>query len=81
MISADDYRPCTTQIFPKNDPYLTTDSVFAVKDDLVVDFVPLEGDTTASHELHLDLALAPKGSRQAVVSPAVKDGQVKFWAT
>ncbi|KAF1983967.1 putative catechol 1,2-dioxygenase [Aulographum hederae CBS 113979] len=62
MISADDYKPVTTQIFPKDDPYLETDTVFAVKDDLVVDFTPLKGDDKAELECVYNVSLAPKGS-------------------
>jgi len=60
MISHDSYKPVTTQIFPKDDPYLTTDSVFAVKDDLVVDFTPLKGDKEATLGLEYNIVLAPK---------------------
>ncbi|KAI7364728.1 protocatechuate 3,4-dioxygenase beta subunit, partial [Hortaea werneckii] len=42
MITHDEYKPVVTQIYPKDDPWLATDTVFAVKDDLVVDFVPLK---------------------------------------
>ncbi|KAL1304840.1 hypothetical protein AAFC00_003765 [Neodothiora populina] len=59
MITADNYKGCVTQIFPKDDPYIATDTVFAVKDDLVVDFVPFE-DGKAVRKLELDLSLAPK---------------------
>jgi protocatechuate 3,4-dioxygenase beta subunit len=59
MISREGYIPITTQIFPKDDPYLTTDSVFAVKDDLVVDFKPLQGDPNAKLELEYNIVLAP----------------------
>lgn len=59
MISRDGYIPVTTQIFPKDDPYLETDSVFAVKDDLVVDFKPLQGDPNAKLELEYNIVLAP----------------------
>ncbi|KAL2355540.1 Intradiol ring-cleavage dioxygenase [Cryomyces antarcticus] len=61
MITHPNYKPVVNQIFPKNDPYLTTDTVFAVKDDLVVDFTPLEGDKNAQLELKYDIRLAPKG--------------------
>ncbi|KAH6672445.1 putative catechol 1,2-dioxygenase [Halenospora varia] len=60
MISADDYKPVITQIFPKDDPYLTTDTVYAVKDDLVVDFLPREGDPKAKLDLVMDVKPAPK---------------------
>jgi catechol 1,2-dioxygenase len=61
MISQDNYKPVTTQIFPKDDPYLATDSVFAVKDDLVVEFKPLQGDDKAKLELEYNVKLAPQG--------------------
>jgi hypothetical protein len=50
----------TTQIFPSDDQYLTTDTVFAVKDDLVVEFKPLEGDDKATLDLEYNVRLAPK---------------------
>ena len=57
----DDYRPLTTQIFDSKDPYLTNDSVFAVKDSLIVDFVPRKDDPQASLELNYDVKMAPSG--------------------
>ncbi len=39
ILSADGYRPLTTQIFVKGDPYLGSDVVFGVRDSLIVDFV------------------------------------------
>ncbi|KAK5109485.1 hypothetical protein LTR62_006937 [Meristemomyces frigidus] len=72
MVTHEAYKPVVTQIYPKDDPWLSTDTVFAVKDDLVVDFVDLEGVPAkmkehtgpggrATKELHLDVTLAPKG--------------------
>ena len=72
QITHDEYKPVITQIYPNDDPWLSTDTVFAVKDDLVVDFKPLEElpksmgkhegpGGTATKELHLDIVLAPKG--------------------
>jgi len=55
-----DYKPVTTQIFPKDDPYLETDTVFAVKDDLVIDFKPRQGDPKAELDLEYNIILAPK---------------------
>lgn len=55
----DGYRPLTTQIFDRKDKYLTNDSVFAVKDSLVVDFLPREGDPKAGLELKYDVKMAP----------------------
>lgn len=51
------YRPLTTQIFDRKDQYLTNDSVFAVKDSLVVDFVPRKDDPQAGLELNYDAKL------------------------
>lgn len=53
----DGYRPLTTQIFDRKDKYLTNDSVFAVKDSLVVDFVERKGDPQAGLELNYDVKL------------------------
>lgn len=50
----------TTQIYPKDDPYLSTDTVFSVKDDLVVDFKPREGDPKAKLDLEYNVVLAPR---------------------
>jgi hydroxyquinol 1,2-dioxygenase len=48
VVSADGYEPVTTHIFDSADPYLESDTVFAVKDSLICDFVRHdEGDETA----------------------------------
>lgn len=60
MITAPGYKAVTTQIFPSDDEYLTTDTVFAVKDDLVVEFKPREGDPKAELDLEYNVTLAPK---------------------
>jgi len=60
QISHEKYKPVTTQIFPSDDPYLETDSVFAVKDDLVVEFKPRQGDKNAELDLEYNVILAPK---------------------
>ncbi|KAF2455717.1 Intradiol ring-cleavage dioxygenase [Lineolata rhizophorae] len=68
MISHDDYSPVVTQLYPKGDPHLHDDSVFAVKPDLVVDFKPRQGDPKAELDLHYDIKLAPRDSKSASVS-------------
>lgn len=60
QIQHDDYQPLTTQIFDKNSKYLDNDSVFAVKDSLVVEFTPLSGNEKAKLELKYDALLASK---------------------
>ncbi|HLJ81152.1 MAG TPA: intradiol ring-cleavage dioxygenase [Ktedonobacterales bacterium] len=39
IVTAEGYRPLTTHLFVKGDPYLASDAVFATRDSLVVDFV------------------------------------------
>lgn len=48
-----------TQIFDKHSNYLVDDSVFAVKDELLVDFKTLEGNDLAEFELVYGIKLAP----------------------
>ncbi|TDZ36333.1 Catechol 1,2-dioxygenase [Colletotrichum spinosum] len=57
IVSADGYRPLTTQLFDSEDRYLDDDSVFAVKRDLVVDYKPSEGDEKAKWALEYDFVL------------------------
>jgi catechol 1,2-dioxygenase len=49
--------PITTQIFSNDDKYLEDDSVFAVKDSLIVNFKPLEGNPKATLELIYDMKI------------------------
>ncbi|KAI4721234.1 putative dioxygenase [Aureobasidium sp. EXF-10727] len=53
------YKPITTQIFDAESKYLDNDSVFAVKDSLVVKFEPRQGDEKAELELKYDILLGP----------------------
>ncbi|KAA6407866.1 MAG: aromatic compound dioxygenase [Lasallia pustulata] len=58
IVSAPGHKPIATQIFDRRDPHLAEDAVFAVKDSLVVDFLPREGDPKADFELPYDFKLA-----------------------
>jgi len=69
MITAEGYKPVTTQIYPKDDPYLSNDTVFAVKNDLVVDFKPREGDPKAKLDLEYNVVLAPRRPEQKNAPP------------
>jgi catechol 1,2-dioxygenase len=60
MITHPEYRTVINQIYPNNDPYLDIDSVFAVKNDLVVDFKPRKDDPKATLDLEYNVTLAPK---------------------
>lgn len=44
MITHDDYIGVTAQLYPSDDPYLETDTVSAVKDDLLLHFNPAVND-------------------------------------
>ncbi|KAK4101569.1 aromatic compound dioxygenase [Parathielavia hyrcaniae] len=61
MVTHPDFQGCTTQLYPSDDPWIKSDTVFAVKDDLVVEFKPLQGDNRAVLELEYNVNLAPKG--------------------
>ncbi|KAI1376814.1 hydroxyquinol 1,2-dioxygenase [Hypoxylon crocopeplum] len=54
------YSPLTTQIFDRKSEYLVNDSVFAVKEDLVVDFKPLKGNPNAKLELEYNIKLSAR---------------------
>lgn len=58
ILSAEGYKPLITQIFDRRDEYLTNDVAFAVKDSLIVDFLPREGDPKAQFDLEYDFKLA-----------------------
>ncbi|KAK1069997.1 hypothetical protein LTR74_004394 [Friedmanniomyces endolithicus] len=57
IVSAEGYKPLTTQIFDRQDEHIGNDSVFAVKESLVVDFLPKEGDSKAKFDLRYDFKL------------------------
>ena len=59
---AEGYKPITTQIFDKSSKYLDDDSVFAVKDSLVVEFLPRDGDEKAKKQLKYNVHMAPLAS-------------------
>ncbi|KAL6241964.1 hypothetical protein RBB50_011209 [Rhinocladiella similis] len=63
IVLIEGYKPITTQIFDKDSKYLDDDSVFAVKDSLIVEFVPRKGDSQANFELKYDVLMAPIDSK------------------
>lgn len=60
LVKAEGYLPIVTQIFDKHTKYLADDSVFAAKDDLIVEFVPRKGDPEAKLQCEYNISLAPK---------------------
>jgi hydroxyquinol 1,2-dioxygenase len=68
VVSADGYEPVTTHIFDDTDPYLDSDTVFAVKESLMCRFVRYDTkDETAARfaieppfdTVEFDFVLAP----------------------
>ncbi|KAK3692811.1 Intradiol ring-cleavage dioxygenase [Podospora appendiculata] len=57
IVSADGFRTLTTQVFDDRDEFITKDSVFAVREELVVRFVPRVGDDKARWTLEYDFVL------------------------
>lgn len=45
IVSAQGFRPLVTEIFPNDDPYLDEDTVFGVREDLVMSYVERPADT------------------------------------
>ncbi|XXH04894.1 hypothetical protein Hte_011316 [Hypoxylon texense] len=58
IVSAPGYRTLTTQVFDREDPYVKDDSVFAVKDELMVAFEARRGDGKAHWSLVYDFVLS-----------------------
>ena len=58
QLTAPGYKPIVTQIFDRKSKYIDDDAVFAVKDSLIVDFLPRQGDPKADFELPYDFRLA-----------------------
>lgn len=70
IVMKDGFKPITTQIFDKDSKYLDDDSVFAVKDSLVVEFKPRSGDPEAKFELQYDITMAPNDTAGEGTVPA-----------
>ncbi|KAG9561776.1 protocatechuate 3,4-dioxygenase beta subunit, partial [Aureobasidium melanogenum] len=60
MITHPEYATVINQLYPNNDPHLGDDSVFAVKDDLIVDFKPRKDDPKAELDLEFNVTMALK---------------------
>ena len=59
LLTAPNYKPLVTQIFDRRDKHIEDDTVFAVKESLITDFVPIKNDPKAQFELAYDFQLAP----------------------
>lgn len=61
IVQCDGHKPITTQIFDSESAYLDNDTVFAVKESLVVKFEPKAGEHGAEFDLCYDVKMAPNG--------------------
>ncbi|KAL1844828.1 hypothetical protein VTK73DRAFT_1716 [Phialemonium thermophilum] len=61
MVTHDDYVGVTAQLYPRDDPYLDTDTACAVKPDLLLDFKPVQNEPKgAVLDCEYNVYLAPK---------------------
>ena len=61
MVTHPDYIGVTAQLYPNDDPYLETDTVCAVKDDLLLEFKPIEKEPNgAVLDVEYDVRLLSK---------------------
>ncbi|EEU37722.1 uncharacterized protein NECHADRAFT_87543 [Fusarium vanettenii 77-13-4] len=61
MVTHDDYIGVTAQLYPSDDPYLETDTACAVKDDLLLNFTPVENEPNgAVLDVEYNIRLASK---------------------
>jgi catechol 1,2-dioxygenase len=65
QVRHDGYKPMTTQVLDRIDPHLKEDSMFTVKESLIVDFVPLKGNPKATLELEYNITLVPNRKRSS----------------
>ncbi|KAI0009264.1 Intradiol ring-cleavage dioxygenase [Xylariaceae sp. FL0662B] len=61
MVTHPDYIGLTAQLYPRDDAYLETDTVCAVKDDLIIDFKPIQNEPKgAVFDVEYNVRLLPK---------------------
>jgi len=66
MITAPGFKTLITELFDQRDPHVYDDSVFAVKNGLIVDFLSRHGDPKAQFELDFNFKLARKEDRRSL---------------
>ncbi|KAF2485966.1 catechol 1,2-dioxygenase 1 [Neohortaea acidophila] len=73
IISAEGYKSVVTQIFDRRDEHITDDVAFAVKESLVVDFAPRQGDPKGKFELEYDFKLVSFEAGKKYGMPGAKN--------
>ncbi|KAI9690070.1 MAG: hypothetical protein M1820_010048 [Bogoriella megaspora] len=64
IVTAPGYKPIITQIFDRTDKHIEDDTVFAVKDSLIVDFLSLKDNPRAQFELPYNFKLAKYADKE-----------------
>lgn len=57
IVSAPGYRSVVTELFDRQDKHVSDDAVFAVRESLIVNFLPLTGDGKAMYEAQYNFKL------------------------
>lgn len=60
IVEAPSYKGVVTELFDRRDKHVYDDAVFAVRESLIVDFVPRHGDPKAQFEAEYNFKLARK---------------------
>jgi catechol 1,2-dioxygenase len=68
-VRAPGYQELVTQVFDREDKYLDSDSVFAVKESLIIDFKPAPSGADTKYVVNYDICLTPA---QAVTRQAAE---------
>jgi catechol 1,2-dioxygenase len=58
-VRAPGHQELVTQVYDRNNQYLETDSVFAVKDSLIIDFKPAPAGSDVQYVVDFDIRLTP----------------------
>lgn len=74
MVTAPGYRPLVTHIFVRGDEHLASDSVFGVKDSLVMDFIEQAAGTPAPDGRNLEGSTWARTRFDIVLAPAAALG-------
>ena len=70
MVTAPSYRPLITHIFVRGDEFLANDSVFGVKESLVMDFVEQAVGTPTPDGRNLEAGTWARTRFDVVLAPA-----------
>ena len=60
IFAASGYKRLVTELFDRQDKHVNDDAVFAVKENLIANFLPLKGDPKAQYEVIYNFKLGRK---------------------